>query len=342
MSTAPTSSSVGPRTASTMAANLRRDAVAGPRPPAPAPAAEPVVITGAALGLPGRRAGLRRRQHRPHPRRPAVHRHDPAPAAPARCSTSTSPGWSSASPATPRSRRSTTKPRSSSWPAAAHLSISSGVRRRRRPRRGAGRDDPAGHRRRLRRAARRRHPAGAALQDHDTGHQAARPVGAARAMRDDTGVIFASAFPGLTTSPTTSSATTSTAATANSCARWRRCARGCATTSRPRRRSTGASHELRHTPRDRAVRLRPALPVPVPVDGPLAVRRDHRRARAEHADQRGVREHHAGRRAGRGLDPRRPLPPGRRRRRRRRDLRRAAAVARGEARAAASSCRRVS
>ena len=40
--------------------------------------------------------------------------------------------------------------------------------------------------------------------------------GLPESMRDDTGVIFASAFPGSTTSPTTSSATTPTAATGNS------------------------------------------------------------------------------------------------------------------------------
>ena len=39
---------------------------------------EPVVITGAALGLPGHRARLRRRQRRAHPARRAVHRRDPA------------------------------------------------------------------------------------------------------------------------------------------------------------------------------------------------------------------------------------------------------------------------
>ena len=89
------------------------------------------------------RAGLRRREHRPHPRRSAVHRHDPAPAAPARWSTSTSPAWSSASPATPRSRRSTTRPTSSSWPAgSAPLDVVSEFGVDSRPRRGAGLDAP--------------------------------------------------------------------------------------------------------------------------------------------------------------------------------------------------------
>ncbi len=53
------------------------------------------------------------------------------------------------------------------------------VRGRRRPRCRAGLDHPACHRSRLRRPARRRDPAGHALQDHDTGHPIARPLGAA-------------------------------------------------------------------------------------------------------------------------------------------------------------------
>ena len=47
------------------------------RQPMSPPDDEPVVITGAALGLPGRRATLRRRQRRPAARRRAVHRPDP-------------------------------------------------------------------------------------------------------------------------------------------------------------------------------------------------------------------------------------------------------------------------
>ena len=38
---------------------------------------EPVVVTGAALGLPGSDARVRRRDRRPHPARRAVHRRDP-------------------------------------------------------------------------------------------------------------------------------------------------------------------------------------------------------------------------------------------------------------------------
>ena len=67
--------------------------------------------------------------------------------------------------------------------------------------------------------------------------------------------------------------------------------------------------ELARRARKRALRLRPALPVPRPVDGTFAVRRIHRRARSQHADQFRLRQHHASRVAGGGLDPRRTLPP---------------------------------
>ena len=64
--------------------------------------------------------------------------------------------------------------------------------------RGARAHDAAGDRRRHRRPARRRHPAGPALQDHDDlGTQLPDRWGLPDELRDDTGVIFASAFPGL-------------------------------------------------------------------------------------------------------------------------------------------------
>ena len=59
------------------------------------------------------------------------------------------------------------------------------------------------------------------------------------------------------------------------------------------------------------VRVRSQVPVPCTLDGPLPVRRVHRRSGAEHPGQLGLRQHHAGHRAGRGLDPRRPLRAGR-------------------------------
>ena len=79
-------------------------------------------------------------------------------------------------------------------------------------------------------------------------------------------------------------------------------------------------HDLGRAARGRGVHVRPPVPLPGPLDGPLAARRVDRGARAEHADQLRVREHHAGGRAGRGLDPRRALPPGADRGRRRRHL----------------------
>ena len=72
--------------------------------------------------------------------------------------------------------------------------------------------------------------------------------------------------------------------------------------------------------------LRPPLPVPHAVDGALAARGRDRCTWAQYAGQRCVREHHAGARGGRGLDPHRPLPARARRGRRRRDLRVAAAL----------------
>jgi hypothetical protein len=45
------------------------------------------------------------------------------------------------------------------------------------------------------------------------------------------------------------------------------------------------------------------------VDGAFAIRRIHRRARPQHANQLRLREHHPSRGAGRGLDPRRAMPP---------------------------------
>ena len=67
--------------------------------------------------------------------------------------------------------------------------------------------------------------------------------------------------------------------------------------------------ELRAAIEQEAVRLRPALPAPSPVDGTFAVRRIHRRSRSQHANQRRLRQHHAGGLAGGGLDSRRTLQP---------------------------------
>ena len=50
-----------------------------------------------------------------------------------------------------------------------------------------------------------------------------------------------------------------------------------------------ADRRARRAPREGALRLRPALPAPHPHDGPQPVRRVHRRPRAQHARQRGLR-----------------------------------------------------
>ena len=135
------------------------------------------------------------------------------------------------------------------------------------------------------------------------------------ALRDDTGVIFASAFPGLeemadevtrhTDGPDAPRAARRARVAARADARPRghgpdRARRGRA--AHPRRRAASSRSE----PYD----VRPPLPLPRALDGPLAARRADRRARAEHAGQLRVREHDAGRRARRGLDPRRAAAGG--------------------------------
>ena len=118
--------------------------------------------------------------------------------------------------------------------------------------------------------------------------------GLPEALRDETGVIFASAFPGYD--------------------RFAEAVEGYAL-DRGRREGLLAVEGLRarmsdddpataevealvrraaRDPRARALPVRPALPLPGPVDGPLPVRRDHRGARPEHPGQRRVREHHPG------------------------------------------------
>ena len=140
------------------------------------------------------------------------------------------------------------------------------------------------------------------------------------ALRDETGVIFASAFPGGDR-------------LADEFSRfyeWEN-----------RRQQIAALEDLRQYTTDpttlreimrrigelqdeldaQPLRIRPPLHLPHPGHGPQPVRRVHRRARAEHACQRRLRQHGPGRGAGRGLDSQRPLPPRHRDRRRRRDQR---------------------
>ena len=134
-------------------------------------------------------------------------------------------------------------------------------------------------------------------------------------MRDDTGVIFASAFPGFDSFADELERHYTDQGRRHEL-EGLRSLRARVTDAEP------VAAELDHriaraggAARRGGLRVRPPLPVPRAVDGALAVRRDHRRPRAEHPGELRLREHHAGHRPGRGLDPRRPLPPGRHRRR---------------------------
>ena len=164
----------------------------GPRP------AEPVVITGAALGLPGTDHVFDDANVGRILARPAVHRRDPARGCASAILDKHITRLVKSEDGGPRSRPSTTKATSSSSPAAAAPSTSStefGID----PDRDAALDarDPARDRRRHRRAPRRRHPARAcATGPHSIGTRTPGSLGAPRALRDDTGVVFASAFPG--------------------------------------------------------------------------------------------------------------------------------------------------
>ena len=277
---------------------------------------------------PGRRAHLRRRQPGADPARRAAHRRHPV-----------RPATGDARPphhAAGQGRRRVRglrdhrrrSRRHQARRARGRVRPGGGVRRRRRPAGRARALDPTGDRRGHRRAARRRHPARPALQARRRkGTQLPDRWVLPEALRDDTGVIFASAFPGLEefggrSAPLLGGPGPPRAA----------CRPGGGARARPRERHRRAHGDRAADPRPATrarpstVRIRPPLPVPRAVDGPLAVRRVDRRPRSEHAGQRGVREHDAGGRGRRGLDPRRALPPGGHRRRRRRDVRRAAAV----------------
>ena len=147
------------------------------------------------------------------------------------------------------------------------------------------------------------------------------------ALQDDTGVIFASAFPGAGDFIQDVNAFWTERVKR---ARLQELSevRARADARRGPRRHRLPGRRARARPRAASVPLRPPLPVPRALHGPLAVRRDDRRARTQHADQLGLREHDAGRRRRRGLDPRGTLPARGRHCGRRRDLRHAAAVGR--------------
>ena len=240
-------------------------------------------------------------------------------------STSTSPGWSRATGGGPTSRRSTTRPTSSSWPAAPARSTSSseyGVDRRARSRPststtrlaiGAGLDA-------LREAG---IPLVQHYRTHHAGKQLPDAVGACRSRcATRRASIFASRLPGLQrASPTRLSATTPTRAGAE-----RRSCGPCGAGSSDARAG--------HAPRlDRRIAELDALleKEPYAFDRRFLFRvlsMGHTQF-AEYIGARGpntqvncrLRRDHAGHRARRGLDPRRPLPPRRRGRRRRRHQR---------------------
>ena len=147
------------------------------------------------------------------------------------------------------------------------------------------------------------------------------------ALQDDTGVIFASAFPGYGDFAADMEAFWTERVKRARLEELRE-VRVAQRRRRGPRRHRPPDRRARARPRGAPVPLRPPVPVPRALHGPLPVRRADRRARAEHADQRRVREHDAGRRDRRGLDPHGALLARRGRGRRRRDLRRAAAVGR--------------
>ncbi len=149
------------------------------------------------------------------------------------------------------------------------------------------------------------------LQDHDARHPAARPLGAARGAARRHRRHLRLRLPRLRPlRRRRSRATRSTAAGASSCwpskalrARMSDDDPAAAEVDGASRRAARDLLETEPYEFDRRFLFR------VPVDGALPVRRDHRRARPEHPGQRRLREHDPGAVAGRGLDPRRPLPP---------------------------------
>ena len=157
-----------------------------------------MVITGAALGPPGRRAAVRRRQRRPRCSTASRASTSSRAACAARCSTSTSPAWSRATTAARASRRSTSVDdviKLAARAGAFDLGEEFGV--------DADRLQALGRDTQLAIAAGidALRDAGIPLVQHykttTTGTQLPDRWSLPDALRDDTGVIFASAFPGL-------------------------------------------------------------------------------------------------------------------------------------------------
>ena len=275
-------------------------------------AAEPVVITGAALGLPGPRSVFDDDNLARMLARRAVHRRDPARVSPRDARQAHHPARQERGrrrhvrddrrprrrdqAGRPRRARSTSAPSSASTPtgsrrsgATTQLAIAAGI--------DALRD------------------AGIPLVQHykttTTGTQLPDRWMLPDALRDDTGVIFASAFPGSSEfADEVDPLLDATACAASALAALEEL-RGCShdgTTASCSTRSTGASHDVRaelerepyHFDRRFLFRVlsmgHSQFAELIGARGP------------EHAGQRRLREHDPGRRAGRGLDPRRPLP----------------------------------
>ncbi len=274
-----------------------------------------------------RRPVLRRRQRVPDPGRPAVHRHpaDPLPAADGRPAHHPA-GQGRGGRGLVRDDRLPGRGDQAGRPARP-------ARRRHRlrggprPGRRSRQHHPDGDRYRVRRPARRRDPAGDALQDDHPRHAAAGPLGpAGDPARRHRGHLRLG-LPGvrqlrrrdrvLPDRPLPSGPVGDPGGGPVPDDRGRGGGGGGGPADR--RAAPPAAYRTAH--------LRPAVPVPRPVDGPLPVRRDHRCPRPQHAGECRLCEHHPGGGGGRGLDPGGPLPAGGRRLRRRRHGRPPAALA---------------
>ncbi len=144
------------------------------------------------------------------------------------------------------------------------------------------------------------------------------------ALRDDTGVIFASAFPGYDSFADEMARYYADHERREQLAMLESLLARAVEGERTFQSGAGdqpAHRRIARHHRQRTVCLRPALLAPRPVHGTFAVCRIHRRPRSQHSNQRSLREHYASGGAGGGLDSCRALQPGDRGLGRRRHLR---------------------
>ncbi len=130
------------------------------------------------------------------------------------------------------------------------------------------------------------------------------------ALRDDTGVIMGSAFPGYDSFAEIISGYWADRARREELAmleKWSAQTANGHSGSGPGGRKTYRRVACRN--RAEALRLRPALPAQSLVDGALPVRRTHRRSRSQHANQCGLCDHGASGKSGGRLDSCRTLSP---------------------------------